>query len=67
MEGMFDGTEYKEGNNRPSSVNQISLVHNHDKAGEENMLSTGKFSIYNTHDSFFIIFIVLESVLYLTK
>ena len=27
--------KYKEGNNRPSSVNQISLVHNHDKAGNK--------------------------------
>ena len=26
---------YKEGNNRPSSVNQISLVHSHDKAGNK--------------------------------
>ena len=26
---------YKEGNNRPSSVIQMSLVHNHDKAGNE--------------------------------
>ena len=25
--------KYKEGNNCPPSVNQISLVHNHDKAG----------------------------------
>ena len=25
--------KYKEGNNRPSCINQISLVHNHDKAG----------------------------------
>ena len=25
--------KYKEGNNRQSSVNQISLVHNHDKIG----------------------------------
>ena len=24
-----------EGNNRPSSVNQISLVHNHDKAANK--------------------------------
>ena len=24
-----------EGNNRPSAVNQISLVHNHDKAGNK--------------------------------
>ena len=24
--------KYKEGNNRPSSVNQISIVHNHDKS-----------------------------------
>ena len=27
--------EYKEGNNRPSSVNQTPLVHNHDKAGNK--------------------------------
>ena len=27
--------KYKEGNNRPSSINQISLVHNHDKAGNK--------------------------------
>ena len=27
--------KYKEGNNHPSSINQISLVHNHDKAGNE--------------------------------
>ena len=27
--------KYKEGNNRPSTVNQISLVHNHDKAGNK--------------------------------
>ena len=27
--------KYKEGNNRPSSVNQISLVHNHDKSGNK--------------------------------
>ena len=27
--------KYKEGNNRPSSVNQIPLVHNHDKAGNK--------------------------------
>ena len=27
--------KYKEGNDRPSSVNQIPLVHNHDKAGNE--------------------------------
>ena len=27
--------KYKEGNNRPSSVNQISLVHNHDKSGRQ--------------------------------
>ena len=26
---------YKEGNNHPPSVNQISLVHNHDKAGNK--------------------------------
>ena len=26
---------YKEGNNRPSSVNKKSLVHNHDKAGNK--------------------------------
>ena len=26
---------YMEGNNRPASVNQISLVHNHDKAGNK--------------------------------
>ena len=26
---------YKEGNNRSSSVNQILLVHNHDKAGNK--------------------------------
>ena len=32
---MFDIFKYKEGNNRPSSVNQISLVHNHDKAGNK--------------------------------
>ena len=33
----FNGNRYKynEGNNRPSSVNQISLVHNHDKAGNK--------------------------------
>ena len=29
------GKVYKEGNNRPSSVNQLSLVHNHDKAGNK--------------------------------
>ena len=28
-------SKYKEGNNRPSSVNQISLVHNHDKSGNK--------------------------------
>ena len=27
--------KYKEGNNRSSSVNQISLFHNHDKAGNK--------------------------------
>ena len=27
--------KYKEGNNRPSSTNQISLVHNNDKAGNK--------------------------------
>ena len=27
--------KYKEGINRPLSVNQISLVHNHDKAGNK--------------------------------
>ena len=27
--------KYKEGNNLPSSVNQISLVHNHDKGGNK--------------------------------
>ena len=31
----FGVTNYKEGNNRPSSVNQIPLVHNHDKAGNK--------------------------------
>ena len=29
------GMNYKEGNNRPPSVNQISLVHNHGKAGNK--------------------------------
>ena len=32
---MYTNWKYKEGNNRPSSVNQISLVHNHDKAGNK--------------------------------
>ena len=27
--------KHKEGNNRPPSVNQISSVHNHDKAGNK--------------------------------
>ena len=27
--------KYKDGNNRPSSVNQISLVHNHNKSGNK--------------------------------
>ena len=27
--------KYKDGNNRPSSVNQISLIHNYDKAGNK--------------------------------
>ena len=31
----FTDHKYKEGNNRPSSVNQIPLVHNHDKAGNK--------------------------------
>ena len=31
----FRHMKYKEGNNRPSSVNQIALVHNHDKAGNK--------------------------------
>ena len=31
---LYKSNEYKEGNNRPSSVNQIpvSTVHNHDKS-----------------------------------
>ena len=36
--GLFEnysGSKYKEGNNCPSSVNQISLVHYHDKAGNK--------------------------------
>ena len=32
---FFYLSKYKEGNNRPSSVNQISLVHNHDKSGNK--------------------------------
>ena len=28
-------SKYKEGNNHPSSVIQISLVHNHDKTGNK--------------------------------
>ena len=32
---VSDGTKYKEGNNRPSSVNQISLVHKHDESGNK--------------------------------
>ena len=31
----FIPIKYKDGNNRPSSVNQTSLVHNHDKAGNK--------------------------------
>ena len=27
--------KYKEGNNRPPSVNQLSLVHKHDKVGNK--------------------------------
>ena len=30
-----ENIKYKEGNDRPSSVNQIPLVHTHDKAGNE--------------------------------
>ena len=31
---LLNAITYNEGNNRPSSVNQISLVHNNDKAGK---------------------------------
>ena len=31
----YFGNEYKGGNNRPLSVNQTSLVHNHDKTGNK--------------------------------
>ena len=33
--GFSSDIKYKEGNNRPSSVNQIPLVHNPDKSGNE--------------------------------
>ena len=46
-------TKYKEGNNRPSSVNQISPVHYHDKSGnkcytQENYVNRclGRVNIY---------------------
>ena len=33
--GLLRTSKYKEGNNHPSSVNPISLIHNHDKAGNK--------------------------------
>ena len=35
LENTRSTLKYKEGNNRPSSVNQISSVHNHDKAANK--------------------------------
>ena len=34
--------KYKDGHNRPASVNQILLVHNHDKFGNKCMLYSRK-------------------------
>ena len=44
----YKGMKYKERNNLPSSVNQISLVHNHEKAGNKCYTQDNKNTQENT-------------------